>query len=262
MKDVELNPLNQNQRKLLQWGVVLLIALFLLGYFFLLSKNSKKPDTLSSTIVLNDTKLKVFEDSYKFNQYPDKVVIHDSYFLIILPEQSRTIVYNINEKKLETTVNEVLLDYQKGQLLYNKKETFLNNLNLGTLCEYGLIRSDIEVLCVTKINSNKPENKLVVINLKTKKIKDIYVSTRIITALSVINQKVYLGEIDAVTGKSFIAINGQSMAVPTPVNAIYPINEDIYFASFKSAFNSQQESFYKVNNNVVRQATGHIIFNK
>ena len=125
---------------------------------------------------------------------------------------------------------------------------------MKVLCEKGFIKSSSEILCITKIDKNYVENKLVSIDVNTKKSKDVYTSKELLTDVSVINNNIYLGKIDLYTNKSSIVVNKESFEVPDVVSLIYQMNGKAYFASYKSAFNGQKESYYLINNGeVVKQ---------
>ena len=74
MKNIELNKFDVNQRRLLQFGVILILVLFLGAYFFLQWKD--KSLLGSNEVYLEDTQLHVFNDTYTFNGYPDRILVH------------------------------------------------------------------------------------------------------------------------------------------------------------------------------------------
>ncbi|OGK59338.1 hypothetical protein A3I56_02505 [Candidatus Roizmanbacteria bacterium RIFCSPLOWO2_02_FULL_43_10] len=240
MKDIELNPLTKGQRKLLQLGIILILGIFLIGYFFLVSKRN-------STVYLENQNLHVFDDSITFT-YPDRLSMHSPYLLVVKPEKQITYIYNLEQKKKEKEVKEIALDYQNGKLLYVKgATTFIDTQDLGVLCEQGIIKSEQELLCVTKVNPNSIQNKLISIDLETKKQKDIYISQNIISDVNFIDKSYYIGEIDFKNNKSYLVINGSKpIKSPNIVSLIYEMNGGVYFASFKSALNQEKESYYAV----------------
>jgi len=263
MKDPQLNPLSQRQRKLLQLGVVLMLLLFLAGYFFFFGKKNNNTQVKSTSITLKDSKLQVFDDTYTFNQFPDKIVMHYPYFLVVKPDQQKTIIYNLVEHKKEKETKEILLDYFKGDLLYSEgKVTYFNQQNLGILCEKGFIKSKEEILCIAKTDKDVVTNMLVLINTQTEKRKEIYRSQDLISALSVINNKVYLGEINLYNKKNYILINKERAEIPDVVSIIYEMKEKSYFASFKSALNKQKESYYIIDTQAQKVAEGEIVLYK
>lgn len=259
MKDVELNPLNANLRKLLQYGVALILALFLIIYFVFL--NSKQNKVKNNTVYLQNGKLQVFDDSIIFNQFPDKLAFHYPYLVVIKPTQKTSTIYNLENKRQEKEVKEIVLDYYKDNLLFNRgATTFYNKQDLGILCEKGFIKSQSEILCVTKQYTNYVENKLISINIKTKEQKNVYSSNNLITDVSVIGNDVYVGEAEFQTHKNYIYINKEKIETPDIVSLIYQMNGKPYFASFKSALNNQKESYYLIENNkTLKQEEGKII---
>lgn len=262
MKDVELNPLNSNLRKLLQTGVALILVLFLVIYFIFLTKGHNK--IKNNTVYLQNGKLQVFDDSVTFNQFPDKIVFHYPYLVIVKPTQKISMIYNLEEKKKEKEIKEIALDYYKGNLLFNRgTTTFYNKQDLGLLCEKAFIKSQDEILCITKQYTNNVDNKLISIDIKTKKQKDIYSSNNLITDVSVIGNDVYFGETEFHTHKNYIYINKQKLVVPDIISLIYQMNGKPYFASFKSVLNNQKESYYLIEGDKeIKKEVGKIILYK
>lgn len=249
---MELNHLSKNQRKLLQLGVVLLLAVFLIGYFFFLNKKEPEKNIKNTSVYLKNQKLYVFDNTYSLEDYSDRVSMHYPYFLVIKPGIGTTYIYNLEQKKKEKEVKEVLLDYSSdNQLIIDGKTTRLNDQDLGILCEQGFIKSEEEILCITKKDVNAVQNKLVSINPKTKKSKDIYTSNGILSDVSVINGKTYLGEIDTHNNKNHILVDKNPIGVPNIINLIYEMNGRPYFAAFKSELNQNTESYYLINGNEV-----------
>jgi len=246
MADIELNPFNLKQRKLLQIGVVLILALFLIGYF-LLAKKTPESKLKNNTVYLENSALQVFDDTYSLSQYPDKVLMHYPYLLIIKPSQPISYIYNLQTKTKEKDLKQSLLDYDGKNILHNNgKNTFINQEDLGLLCDLGFIKSASEVLCVTKVDPNFAENKLVSIDVAFKKQKDVYTSKNLITAISVINNITYLGINDLYTHKNYILIDKTQIEFPDVASLIYEMNSKPYVASLKSAFNNNTESYYVI----------------
>ena len=136
MKDIQLNPLNSNQRKLLQIGVVLLLVVFLAAWFFFMKKPAEEAKLTNNTVYIEDSILYVFDDSYSLAQYPNRVSMHYPYLLVILPGEQLTHIYNLPEKRKVEELNYSLLDYVDGTILRNDgKTTYLNDEDLGVLCE-------------------------------------------------------------------------------------------------------------------------------
>jgi len=262
MKDIKLNPLNSNLRKLLQFGAALILVVFLIIYFIFLSKGQNK--IKNNTVYLQNGKLQIFDDSVTFNQFPDKIAFHYPYFVVVKPTLKTTYIYNLENKKKEKEVKEITLDYYKGNILSNRgATTFYNKQDLGLLCEKAFIKSQNEVLCVTKQYTNYADNKLISINIKTKEQKDIYTSKNLITDVSIIGNSIYYGEIDLYTNKNYIYVNKEKIETPNIISLIYQINGKPYFASFKSALNNQKESYYLIENKkVLKQEDGKILLYK
>ena len=258
---MELNPLTQNQRRLLQLGVVLLVSLFLVGYFFFMGKKPPEPVQKNQTVYVQNSILYAFDDIYSLKDYSDKVSVHYPYLLVTKPEINTTYIYNLEQKKKEKEVKQTLLDYSGNNQLYTKgKTTFYNDKDIGTLCENGFINGE-EILCVTKFDVNATQNMLVAINPNVQKQKrSIYISKGIITDVVVINGKTYIGEIDTNNHKNHIIIDKIPVGVPNIINLIYEMNEKPYFAAFKSELNQNTESYYLIGEGEVTKQEGDKIY--
>lgn len=251
MTDIELNPLNLKTRKLLQLGVALILLLFLIGYFVLIKK-TPEPKLKNTTVYLENAKLYIFDDTYSLSQYPDKVLMHYPYLLVIKPSQQVSYIYNLPTNNKEKEIKQSLLDYDGNNTLYNSgKSTQFNQDSLGVLCDLGFIKSADEILCVTKVDPNFAENKLISIDVTTKKQKDIYTSKNLITAISIVNNITYLGINDLYTHKNFILIDKTQIDFPDVASFIYEMNSKPYVASLKSAFNNNTESYYLIEGSVI-----------
>lgn len=263
MTNVQLNPLNANQRRLLQLGVALLLVVFLV-IFFVVSRKSQNIAVRNNSVYLQDAKLYFFDEVIPINQYPDRIVFHYPYLVVVKPEQQKSLVYNLDIKVKEVEVKQVLLDYFKGDSLYNiGGSTFFNKQDLKVLCEKGFIKNSSEILCIAKISKDNVENKLISVDSNTKKSKDVYTSKELLTDVSVVNNITYLGKIDLYTNKSFIVVNNTSFEVPDVVSLIYEMNGKAYFASYKSAFNGQKEGYYLIDKNrAIKQEDGKVILFK
>lgn len=258
MKDRD--QLTTIQKKRLQIGVVFALVVFLLVFFFL-NKKSETPTVKNPTVYLQNSKLQVFDETIPLSQFPDKISMHYPYLLVVKPEKKITYIYNLEQKQKEKDVKVALLDYDKGNMLYNEgKATVFNEHSLGVLCENGFIKSNQEILCVTKINPNNVENKLVSVDITTKKQKEVYVSKNLITDIAMINNDIYLGEIDLFNHKSYLLINKDRIEVPNLVSLIYQMNGKPYFASFKSELNKNTESWYLMNGNKAIKQENNKIF--
>ena len=130
MKDIASNPLTKNQRKLLQYGVVLMLCVFLVGYFLLQEQKN-------TSVFVDDQQLHAFDEIISL-EYPNRIELHEPYLLVVQPEEQLTHIFNLDDREIEKTVKEIVLDYQDGKLLYMKNDsTFLDELDLGVLCEKG-----------------------------------------------------------------------------------------------------------------------------
>lgn len=257
----EENKLTKKQRRFLQIGVIVLLVIFITGFFlFTRKKDEPQPKLKNTTVYLQDSKLQVFDDSYPI-VYPDRISLHFPYLLVIKPAQQTTFIYNLDQKAKEKEIKEVLLDYSNiGQLYTKGKTTFLNSQNLGVLCDKGFIKSADEVLCLVKYDINAVQNMLITINLKTLKNRDLYVSKGILSDVKVINNKIYLGEIDTYTHKNHILVDKQPIGVPNIISTIYEMNGKPYFASFKSELNQNTESYYLIDGDKVTKQEGNRIY--
>ncbi len=257
-EQVELNPLNQEQRRKIQIGVFFALALFLIVYFLLLSQKNIR----NNTVILKESTLQVFDDTYKIGKFPDRVDIHYPFLLIVKPEQTITYVYNFDTKTKEKEIKKTLLDYFDGNILYNSKHSFYNNQDLGVLCDSGFIKSEKEILCITKINPDKADNKLISIDPKTKKKQDLYIPKHLMTKVAVVNKITYVGEIDPSTKQNYLTANyKQIIPVDSPINVIYSIAGKPYYASFQSALAGGKESYYLINGNkLIKQGEGLVKF--
>ncbi len=263
MKDIELNKFDTNQRRTLQIGVVLALVLFL-GVFFLLSRKNTPITIQNKEIVLEDTKLQVFNDTYEFKGYPDKILFHYPYFIFVQGNKPLTIIYNIETREKVKEIQDVILDYYDENIVYNRKETFYNDKNLGEFCDSAFIKSSSEILCITKQSQNYADNRLISINPETPNLwKRLYQSDNILTTVSVIKDDLYIGEINLETKKNYLTINENTMEIDSPVSLIYEITGKPYFASFRNALNPQQ-IYYSLEDQPQRITTDkdQIRFNK
>jgi len=249
MADIKLNALDSKQRKLLQIGVVLILSLFLGLYFFLNRQTVTTTD--NNEVYLDGTTLQVFNDTYEFNGYPDKILSHYPYFIYIQGDIPITHVYNLETKEKVAEKQDVLLDYYDGNILYNRKTTFYNDKDLGEFCDFGFIKSETEILCITKKSQNYADNMLISINPETPSLwKQVYQSENILTNVSVIGNTLYIGEINMETKQNYLTIGENTIELSTPVSLIYEMEGKPYFASFKSALNDTLV-YYQFDNDTV-----------
>jgi len=257
MKDIQLNKLDASQRRLLQFGVILILLLFLGMYFFI-----KQKDTLfgNNEVTLENSKLQVFNDTYTFSGYPDRILVHYPYFIFVQANKSLTIVYNLETKQKEKEINDILLDYYDGNIIYNKKETYFNDKNLGEYCDAAFIKKSDEILCITKQSQNYIDNMLININPETPNLwKRDYQSDNVLTTVSIINNDLYVGEINFETKQNYLTVNEQTIPVETPVNMIYEMEGKPYFTSLKSEL-SENNVYYQIENDQIIKQVGNKIY--
>lgn len=265
------DKLSEKQVQIYSLLVVCALVLFLAAYFYIVFyKKTERASQRTDTVVFKDLHLSIFGYEYELEQYPDRIIVHDPYLIIVRPEAQKSIIYDLNQKKKVKEVNDIVLDYAHGGLLHNENGLFthLNDRDLKSECGLGLLRNEAEVLCTIRINPDHPENKLISISLKTLQKQDVYSSANIISAIAYIDDTLYIGEMGMTNRKSFITINKTiTLPVDVPIFAIYKMNNQVYAASFKSAFNEGTESYYKITKkgdiySVEEVERGRIVFKK
>lgn len=146
----------------------------------------------------------------------------------------------------------MLLDYDGKDGLYNKdKFTYYDEKSLNVLCDLGFIKDANEILCVTKVDPNFAENKLVSINVATKKQKDVYLPKNLITAISVINNTTYLGVSDLYIQKNYLMVDSDRVEFPDVSSFVYEMDSKPYVGLLKCVFNKNVESSYLINGGLV-----------
>ena len=255
MNDIELNPLNENIRKLLQFGVVLAVILFLFIFFFL---KDKEEQLVQKTVYLQDNVLYVFDQNIAFNGFPEKISIHNPYLVLTKSEIQKSYIYNLKTKKHEKTIDKVVLDYFNGQILYNKGSvTIFNKKTLNTFCEKGIIKSKDEILCLPA----GEQNKILLISLVGKENKVIYKTQNAITEIALIDNKIYVGEINMTNNKNYLSVDNKLLEVMDIVSVIYKMDNNIYIGSFRSPLNKNIDSYHKIEKNkVTKEAERRIVF--
>lgn len=258
MAELSLNPLSGKQRKILQIGVVALLAVFLVIYI-LFPKQKPKEQAKNNGVYIENSTVYVFDDSYSLENYSDKVLPHYPYLVILEPSKNQSVIYNL-ETKAKLAEKRYVIDYDGTNFLYNDgKTTWFNEVNLSLLCDIGFIKSKDEVLCVTRINSNDSNNKLISINPETKAKKDLYVPKKLITAVSVVNGELYVGSINQFDNKSSLRIADTDVEFPDVTSFIYQMNGKVYVASMKSVLNNNIESSYIVSTEKFQYSTNNKI---
>lgn len=239
-------PISSSKRKLLQIGVVIILIMFIILYFFLAKDNSNLQVKNRSIYIQNST-VTVFDDTYSIEKYPDKVLFHFPY-VIVNTGLMHSFAYNINTSE-NSILDEIVLDYDGTNILHNKgDETLLNGKSLQVLCDIGFIINSSDVLCVTKLNSNYASNRVIKIYADSQKQEEVYKSDNLITAVSIINDNLYIGSINQFNNKSTLTVNDIDYEFPDVINFIYQMDGKPFVASLKSPFNNQTESSYAIDN--------------
>ena len=97
MAEISLNTLDKKQRRILQIVIVLVLCIFLGAFFWI--RNEKIKPIGSSVVSLQNTTLDVFNDTYEFKGYPNKVLFHYPYLLYIEGDKPLTHIYNLETKE-------------------------------------------------------------------------------------------------------------------------------------------------------------------
>ncbi len=245
--------LTEEKRSQLKKIIIICLIGFLLIYgifmFFKYAKpkNEQNKTETNNSIIFTQPTLRIFSYKETLNLYPDRVLMHYPYFIVVKPNEWESTIYNIETKKKEKTIPEIVLDYYKGNTVYNKQgyDTYYNNKDLGLLCDQAFIKSDQEILCITRPDKNQIANKLISINLQTLIQKDLYKSQNVLTALYFEKNTLYIGEYDFEAKKAYLTVNNKTIPATDLINVIYPMNNFIYLASFKSKRNKLKESYYQ-----------------
>lgn len=240
-KSIILNPLNLNQRRLFQIGIVSLLLVFFVTLFFIFRNSATKH---SSSVILQDSTLQVFDKTYNNFDYPDRISVHYPYLLVVEPTKTTTTVYNLEKKEKVAQFKQVLLDYDGKNTLYNEKQTFFNNTNLGVLCESGFMKSNEEVLCAVSSTSSK--SRILSVDTKSKTQKPVYETSNLITYVTLINGKIYVGEIDTETNSFYLMVKREKIKIATPIQLVYTLDNEIFVASFRSVFTNEKIVNYKI----------------
>lgn len=250
-----MNELTDERRYQLKIAVVLIAIFFLIIYGTVMvlkytnQSQQEKQTNNKPQVVFQQPTLTFFEYKKQLNLYPDRIMIHYPYLIVVKPDEFRSEIYNMATKRREKGLNEIVLDYLKSDVVYNKQAytTLFNKKDLGLLCDRAFIQSTTKILCITRPDQNKQENKLIEINPETLKQKDIYTSQNVLTAIYSDKNTIYIGEYDFAKNKAHITVNGKTALIDDLVNVIYPMGDNMYAASFKSLRNNQTEKYYKIN---------------
>ncbi len=263
--------MNEEKRNKLK----IIVILFLIGFFVIYGTsmylkyastkiNKGGNENINNSVIFAQPNLQIFDYKEQLNAYPDRVSIHYPYLIVVHPDKFISQIYNLETKQKEKKITEVVLDYFKGNSVYNKQGyvTHYNNKNLGLLCDRAFIKSSKEILCIIRPDINKQDNKLISINSQTLEQKDIYTSQNVLTAIYFDKETLYIGEYNFVTNKAFITVNNKTTPIDDLVNIIYPMDNKMYAGSFKSLRNNQSESYYEIINNNNNLATKLVGKNK
>jgi len=258
---INTDSLTTKQRRYIQFAVIITLGIFLSIYFLFFNKKASIAPTIekNNSVYVENTILHVFGDTASLAQFPNRMFIHYPYLLVVKPYEKITNIYNLEQKKKEKDINEAILDYSVDGILKNDgKTTFFNDRDLGLLCEKGYVKNATEILCLTKIDLDYVENRLININPNTLLIKELYRAKDLVTDFSVINDKIYIGEIDFYTKKSYIIDGEKKIEVPSVISMFYPMDNKPYLASFKSELNGNTESYYLIEDEKVTPQQGKI----
>ena len=247
---------NSNKRKfiiiggiILFFGIIFIFNLIKLGVF---NQDSQKSSVLNNQVVFDQPKLRIFDETRYINQFPDTIHIHYPNFIVVVPEDSNqiTTVYSLTKKQKIASFNDIVLDYYNGSFLYNYHggNTYFKGNNLKYHCDQGVIKSDREILCVTQNAVNPLYSELISINPQTLITKILYSPQNAITAIYYDKNTLYLGEYDYNTHQAHLMLNGKNNKVDNLINIIYPMQNNIYIATFKNSENNLSESYSEIVN--------------
>jgi hypothetical protein len=247
-----MNDLTTETRNKLKIGVLLVVIAFfiiygIVMYFKYVPTKAQEEPAENNTIVFSQPTLTFFSLHEQLSIYPDRITIHDPYLIVVRPNEWKSEIYNMQTKRKEKEVNEVILDYFEGNFVYNKQgvETYYNKKNLNILCDQAFIKSPNEIFCVTRPDKDQQTNELVVINTQTLVQNPVYKSSNVITAIYY-DKDIFIAEYDFATQKASLMVNTLSTPIDDLINVIYPMKNKMYAASFKSLRNSKIESYYEI----------------
>src|SRR5258708_609149 len=264
---------NSNYKKLIIVGgiilffsIIFIYNLIKLGIF---NQDSQKPTGLNNKVVFEQPKLTIFDETRYINQFPDKIHIHFPYFIVVVPEDTKqfTTVYSLTKKQKIASYNDIVLDYYDKSFLYNYHggNTYYKGKNLKVHCNEGFIKSDSEILCVTQSANNSLFSDLIIINPHTLSEKTLYSPQDAITAVYYSNNTLYIGEYNYTTHQPFLTINNKRNTVTNYISIIYPMNNELYTATYKNTENKITDSYNEIiqsgkNNTLKLIDKGRIVF--
>lgn len=248
-----MNELTNETRNKLKIGVLLIAIVFLviygiIMYFKYVPVKAQEEPTQNDTVIFSQPTLTFFSLQEQLSLYPDRITIHDPYLIVVRPDDWKSEIYNMKTKKKEKEVDEVILDYFEGNSVYNKQgvETYFNKKSLNILCDQAFIKSSTEIFCITRPDKNKQDNELIIINIQTLSQEHLYKSSKFITAIYYDKDTLYIAEYDFAAQKASLMVNNMSSPTNDLINMIYPMNNKLYAASFKSLRNNKVESYYEL----------------
>ena len=231
------------------FGLIFIYNLIKLGIF---NQDSQKSTILNNKVVFEQPKLTIFDETRYINQFPDTIHIHFPYLIVVVPENTKqiTTIYSLDDKKAVASFNDVVLDYTKGNFLYNNHggNTFYNGKNLKVHCNEGFIKNSTDILCVIQNPENPLFNNLISINTQTLNTKTLYSPQDAITAMYYKNNTLYIGEYNYDTHQAYLTINGKNTKVDSFISIIYPIQNNIYVATLKNSENNLSASYSEIIN--------------
>lgn len=262
---IKSDTLTIKQRRFIQFGVLIVLAVFIVIYVLFFNKTITVAPTIdkNKSVYIENSVLYAFEDKISLAQYPNRIAMHYPYLLVVKPIDKITYIFNLQKGLKEKDINETILDYSDVGIIKNDgKATFFNDINLGYICEKAYLKNKDEILCLSKIDMDYANNQLLNINPNKLKTKELYKSKELITDFTVYNDKIYIGEIDLYTKKSYVIVDDIKIESPTIINHFYQMANKLYFVSLKSELNGNTESYYLIEDNKLIPQEGRIYLSR
>jgi hypothetical protein len=243
--------LTKNQVFIIKAIFLLLICVVITGMLVFSRQRSNENKEAAETkqaVTYEKGKLSIFEDKYTLFPDTDKIGVHENYMFVTEPRKQKTTVYDKKLQKKVTILDELALDYDGTNVLYNKNgiDTYFNDVNLGVRCISGHIKSDTEILCILPKNDDNLDNKLVSINPQDLTQTDIYASNYTLYYVSFLKNTLYIGGFSLQTKKNYLLVDGNAIEAQDRVNVVFEKGRDIYLGSFQNDLNEHTENEYKV----------------